>query len=225
MEPEIKVSVIVTSYNLEAYIGRAIRSCLNQSLPENEYEVIVVDDASTDRSVAQIKDFGQLIQPIFLTENGGVAAACNVGIRHAQGRYIIRVDGDDFVNRNLFFVMSEVLDANTDIGFVYCDYIVVTESPDGSRPEERTLEVNTLERLLDHGAGMMFRKEYMEALGLYDPELSIREDYDLTLRYLKNFDGYHLRLPYYRYIKREGSLTTMSAEREELKNRIRGKHG
>ena len=66
----------------------------------------------------------------------------------------------------------------------------------------------------------MFRKKYLEAIGLYDESLRNREDYDLILRYIKNFNGHHVRLPYYRYFKREGSLSTDLKAREELKNKI-----
>jgi glycosyltransferase involved in cell wall biosynthesis len=217
---QIKVSIIVTCFNLEQYISRAIRSCLNQTIPEDEYEVIVVDDASSDSSRMAIQSFGsQLIKPIFLDENVGVAEASNIGIRAASGKYIIRVDGDDYINKNTLLVMSEILGWNEDIGFVYCDHIVVTEGQ-----EERRMEINTLEKLLNHGAGMMFRKFYMESIGLYDPELRNAEDYDLVLRYMENFSGYHIRAPYYRYFKRPGSLSTKKRERENIQQRIRDRN-
>jgi glycosyltransferase involved in cell wall biosynthesis len=215
----IKVSVIITCHNLESYIGRAIRSCLNQTLPEEEYEVIVVDDASTDGSEKAIRSFGTLlIKPIFLDENVGVAEASNIGIRAASGTFIIRVDGDDYINKNTLLVMSDILGWNEDIGFVYCDHIVVNEE------KERRMEINTLEKLLNHGAGLMFRKFYMESIGLYDASLRNAEDYDLVLRYIKNFNGYYLRVPYYRYFQRGGSLSSKTADREAIQRQIRERH-
>ena len=210
----MKVSVIITCYNLESYISRAINSCLNQTMPEDDYEVIVVDDMSTDQSWDIISGFGNLVTPIRMKENLGVSTASNVGIREASGEYIVRVDGDDFINKNFLFSMYEVLKWNEDIGFVYCDHIVVNENL------ERRQSLNTLDILLDHGAGIMFRKRYLESIGLYDESLRNREDYDLILRYIKNFNGYHLKLPYYRYFKRSGSLSSHSGEREELKRKI-----
>tara|TARA_R110002060_G_scaffold4469_3_gene7014 strand:- start:245 stop:904 length:660 start_codon:yes stop_codon:yes gene_type:complete len=210
----IKISIIVTCYNLEDYIARAINSCLNQTLSSESYEVIVVDDMSTDRSWEVISRFGSLVKSIKLDKNSGVASASNEGIRAASGKYVVRVDGDDFINKNFLLSMSEVLEWNEDLGFVYCDHIVVNESL------ERRQEINTLEMLLDHGAGIMFRKKYLESIGLYDESLRNREDYDLLLRYIKNFNGYHLRLPYYRYFKRSGSLSSLVAEREKLKKKI-----
>jgi len=212
----MKVSVIITCYNLADYIDRATRSCLNQTLPEEEFEVIVVDDASTDYSRKIITGLGHFVKPIFLEKNVGVAEASNIGIEKAKGKYIIRVDGDDYINRNILFIMSEILEWNDDIGFVYCDQIKVDEG------EERRVEINTLEKLLNNGAGVMFRKSYLESIGLYDPKLRTSEDYDLILRYMKNFNGYHLRLPYYRYFQREGSLSK-SPDRATLQSEIRGR--
>jgi len=111
-------------------------------------------------------------------------------------------------------MLKEVLDHNEDIGFVYCDHILVNER------FERHVQINTLEKLLDHGAGIMFRKENLQILGGYNENYKTREDYDLVMRYLKNFDGYHLRLPYYRYFKRDGSLSSRTEQREKEKNII-----
>jgi glycosyltransferase involved in cell wall biosynthesis len=211
---QIKISVIITCYNLEKYISRAINSCLNQTMSQDDYEIIVVDDCSSDKSWDIINSFGSMITATKHNTNSGVSVASNTGIRAATGNYIVRVDGDDYINRNFLHTMTEFLDWNEDIGFVYCDHIIVNESL------ERKQSMNTLEKLLDHGAGVMFRKKYLEAIGLYDESLRNREDYDLILRYIKNFNGYHVRLPYYRYFKREGSLSTDLKSREELKNKI-----
>jgi glycosyltransferase involved in cell wall biosynthesis len=213
-----KVSVIVTCYNLEEYISRAISSCLNQTLNEESYEIIIIDDCSTDKSWKIIQACENMKNPDIISirhkTNKGVAAASNTGIKQATGDYIIRVDGDDFINKNMLFVMKEILENNDDIGFVYCDHTVVEKDC------PRRMRMNTLERLLDHGAGVMFRAKYIKAIGGYDETLRNREDYDLILRYIKNFDGYHLKLPYYRYFKRDGSLSTQIQEREELKQQI-----
>ena len=209
-----KVSVIITCYNLEKYIARSINSCINQTLSDDKYEIIVVDDCSTDNSKVIIDNFSGLIKTIYLEKNMGVAYASNEGIKASSGKYVVRVDGDDYVNKNFLHTMTEILDWNDDIGFVYCDHIVVDEN------NQRKQVINTLQKLLDHGAGVMFRKEYLNAIGLYDEKLRNREDYDLILRYIKNFDGYHVRLPYYRYFQRPRSLSTEKETRKILKEKI-----
>lgn len=212
-----KVSVIITCYNLEKYIARAINSCINQSLDEEKYEIIVVNDFSNDDSMSVIKGFAGLVKIINLKSNMGVAYASNEGIKASSGKYVVRVDGDDYINKNFLHTMVEILEWNEDIGFVYCDQIIVDEY------NERKKDINTLQKLLDNGAGVMFRREYLNAIGLYDASLRNREDYDLILRYIKNFDGYRVRLPYYRYFQRKNSLSKQVEERAKLKDKINEK--
>jgi glycosyltransferase involved in cell wall biosynthesis len=206
----IQLSVVITNYNNEKYIGRAIRSCLKQSLPSNQYEVIVVDDGSTDNSRAVINSFGSRIVSIE-QPNAGVAGASNTGIQVASGQYIIRVDSDDYINENTLLFLSEILNWNKDIGFVYSDHLRVDES-------ENILErvkLDTLDLLLRHGAGIMFRKSYLEAIGLYDNTLRNAEDHHLIKKYIKNWDGYHLKIPLYRYRQHESNMTKSDEERKK----------
>lgn len=210
----IDTTIVITNFNNQDYIGRAIRSCLKQSAPHDSYEIIVVDDCSTDNSREVITSFGEQVKAVFLPQNGGVAHASNEGIRNAMGRFIIRVDSDDYVSEHTVLFLREILNANPDIGFVYTDHLKVDKE---ERVIERTV-INTLELLLRHGAGIMMRKSYLEALGLYNPELRNAEDYDLLKRYLLNYNGYHLRLPLYRYRQLETSIThTMDRKEWEQK--------
>ena len=207
----VDVSVVICSYNNEAYLGRAIRSCLNQSLPKERYEVIVVDDASSDNSWEVIDSFSDLVVPIKLDHNEGVAEASNIGIKAAKGRFIIRVDSDDYIKEHCLLFLSEILLANPDIGFTYADHLKVDKN---ENVMERVV-INTIDLLFRHGAGIMFRKSYMEALGLYDKNLRNAEDFDLLKRYLKNYDGYHLRLALYNYRQHDSNMTKDEEERKK----------
>ena len=204
----IEVSVIIASYNNSKYIGRAIRSCLKQTLNREKFEVIVVDDASTDNSRDIIGVYS--VVPVFLEKNGGVANASNVGIKKALGKYIIRVDSDDYINENTLLFLSEILNWNPDVGFVYADHLRVDKE---ERVTERVV-INTLDLLLRHGAGIMFRKQYLEAVGLYKEELRNAEDFDLIKRYINNFNGYHLKVPLYRYRIHDTNMTKDEEERK-----------
>lgn len=207
----IDVSVIITSYNNKNYLGRAIRSCLKQSLDKKRFEIIVVDDASIDSSKDILIGFKDKITAIELKENVGVAEASNIGIRNALGNFVIRVDSDDYISENTLLFMTEILIANPDIGFVYSDHMRVDQT-------ENFLDrvnITTPELLFRHGAGIMFRKSYLEHLGLYDKDLRNAEDYDLIKRYIKNYDGYRLRLPLYRYRQHETNMTRDEGARKE----------
>ena len=120
------VSIIITCYNRERFIGRAIRSALNQRFPYGEYEVIVVDDGSTDHSREIIEDFGPGIVKIFHEENRGLPAARNSGIRKAKGRFVIHLDSDDYMHEELIAAEYLLLSYNS-WGAVACDYVLVDE--------------------------------------------------------------------------------------------------
>lgn len=87
-------SFVVTSYNLEKYIKRCIDSLMNQS--GNDYEILVVDDCSTDRTLGLLREYKD-IKLISLKENRGCSFARNIGIAEASGDYICIIDGDDYV--------------------------------------------------------------------------------------------------------------------------------
>ena len=92
------VSVIVTAYNQEKYIGRCIRSLLSQTSPASFFEIIVVNDASIDRTQYALELFGDAITLIKNEKNIGLPGSLNRGIKAAKGRFIVRVDGDDYVH-------------------------------------------------------------------------------------------------------------------------------
>jgi glycosyltransferase involved in cell wall biosynthesis len=92
------VSLVVAVRNQEKYIGRCIRSILNQTYPSGDYEVIVVNDASTDRTRFALEQFDGELRVINNTEQKGLPGSLNVGIRAARGRFVVRIDGDDYVH-------------------------------------------------------------------------------------------------------------------------------
>ena len=99
----MKLSIIVPVYNLEKYIAKTLDSLLSIRF-SYDYEIIVVNDGSTDASETVIRDYQQKTDKIrlFTIENGGVSNARNVGIHHAQGQYITFMDGDDTVDRDFY---------------------------------------------------------------------------------------------------------------------------
>lgn len=94
----IDISVIVTVYNLEKYIGECLDSIIKQT--GVEFEIVCVDDASTDGSLSVLKEYEEKdsrIKVIRLSENKGLASARNAGYRYAQGEYLYNIDGDDLL--------------------------------------------------------------------------------------------------------------------------------
>ena len=124
----MKVSVIVTAYNYGLFLERCLRSLLEQSLPTTAYEIIVVDDASEDNTEDIMERYVEKysnIRYIRNTKNVGVAESSNVAIREAFGQFIVRVDADDYVNKNFLLFLSAYLEANNGLLGVACDYVKV----------------------------------------------------------------------------------------------------
>lgn len=88
-----RFSVIISAYNVEDYIERAIDSVLNQNF--NDYELIVVEDKSTDNTLERIMKYDGKVKVIKNERNRGLGAVRNIGIENATGEYIVHLDGDD----------------------------------------------------------------------------------------------------------------------------------
>ncbi|WP_432723597.1 glycosyltransferase family A protein [Jeongeupia wiesaeckerbachi] len=115
-----KISVIVPVYNLEFYISRCLNSLARQLF--KDFEVIVVNDGSKDDSQLIVDEFVLKYPDVFrsyIKENGGHGSACNVGLAHAKGDYIVFVDGDDFLDPDALgylYQKIEIVDADMLIG-------------------------------------------------------------------------------------------------------------
>ena len=125
-------SIIVPVYNGEKYLRDCLDSCLEQDFPASEFEIICVNDASTDGSLEILRQYEvshKNIHVIAFSKNKGVAAARNAGIEQMQGDWCMFLDCDDFLAENCFLKAKEVLSANSDamlcIGRLYfkeCGY-------------------------------------------------------------------------------------------------------
>ena len=103
MGNDIFISVIIPAYNAERYIDKCIKSLINQSIFQN-LEIIIINDGSTDSTPEIINNYSINYRNIkvFHTQNQGVSAARNLGIEHAQGKYITFVDSDDWLEVNCY---------------------------------------------------------------------------------------------------------------------------
>lgn len=111
------LSIIIPVYNVEKYVEKCIRSCENQDIPKEDYEVIVVNDGSPDGSLAIVervaKEFPNI--KVISQENGGLSAARNTGMQNATGEYYMFVDSDDWIAENcLGKLTTKLRDENPD---------------------------------------------------------------------------------------------------------------
>ena len=117
-----KLSVVVPSYNHQDYISETLKSLEKQTF--QDFEIIVVDDGSTDRTVEIVKSFPSRAR-IFTQENQGVVAARNRGVSLAKGEYICFVDSDDVVLSDRFARQVAILDNDAEVGLVFADALII----------------------------------------------------------------------------------------------------
>lgn len=196
----VDISVVVTNFNYGKLIRRCIRSLLHQDVPTDNYEIIVVDDASTDDSLDAIKTFvssGE-VRLIQNTENLGIGASSQLGVENSRGKFVVRVDSDDYVQPPFLYMLYNFLKFNPKYVAVSCDYFLTDN-------EERII---TTESFADNGlaCGLMFRTSYLEVIGSYNREKRVFEDKDLFDR-VELEKIFHLPVPLYNYVK-HGNATT-----------------
>ena len=195
------ISVIVTNYNYSKLIRRCIRSLLNQNFDHKNYEIIIVDDCSTDNSVEIIESFKSYsnVKLIKNTENLGVGASSQIGLENARGKFFIRVDSDDFVQPPFLYMLYNFLKFNSNYIAVSCDYFETSN-------DEKILGIKSFQKNF-LACGIMFRTSYLEIIGSYNKEKRLFEDKDLFKRIDKK-KIYHLESPLYNYVKHGNSLTS-----------------
>jgi glycosyltransferase involved in cell wall biosynthesis len=193
------ISIIVPVFNQEKYIGRCLRSLLNQTMPNDDYEIIVVDDASYDRTPYALELFHSGIRTIRNITNLGLPSSLNIGIKASRAPFIIRVDSDDYVNINFLHFLYIFLDMNPGFDAVSCDYWLFDDS------ENWLDRVNSDKNPI--GCGIMFRRERLFEVGLYDENFRIHEEQDLRIRFEQKYTISRLALPLYRYRRHQGNLT------------------
>ena len=104
MIPIPEVTIYITNYNYGKYISKAINSCLDQTF--KNLEILIIDDGSTDNSKKVINQFSSKnsnIVPVF-KKNQGLIKACNTALQMARGKYIIRLDADDWFDKNAIVI-------------------------------------------------------------------------------------------------------------------------
>lgn len=216
MTKNILISVIIAVHNQEKYIGRAIRSLLGQNFPQDQFEIIVVNDGSTDKTLYALELFQGDIKIINLSQKSGLAAALNQGIKKARGKFIIRVDSDDYVHSNYLSFMHQYLEQNKYMDAVACDYLLVDD-------DEKVMgRCNCLEKPI--GCGIMFRAEHLIEVGMYDEDFLMHEDSDLRIRFLRKFQIHRLELPLYRYRRHDSNMTNNLEKMQEYEDLLNSKH-
>jgi len=194
MEKDPKVSVVIPTYNRAHLISRAIKSVLNQTY--QNFEIIVVDDGSTDNTEEVINSFNNpCIRYIRHEQNKGGSAARNTGIKFAKGEYVAFQDSDDeWLPEKLEKQMNVFENAPPEVGVVYTGFWRIENDKKIYIPQSwvSKKDGNIHQELLKGNyittQSMVVKKECFKKAGVFDEELPRLQDWELVLRLSKYYE-------------------------------------
>lgn len=224
------LSVIIPLYNTEKYIAKCLDSILEQGLTSGQYEIIVVNDGSTDSGLQIVGEYCNQYQNIRLIsqENAGVSAARNHGLKEAKGEYVHFVDSDDYMEAGAYsHIFNVLLKGKTDYDIIKFHSITVDKYADVEKAtniaESRIIyEGEHYEQILKYGAfstfvwNLFIRKSVLLENKIYFPtDIIVCEDiiFNLDLATIKGLKVMLCNTNAYRYVLRENSAVSSWSER------------
>jgi len=219
------VSVVIATYNRARFLPETIESVLNQRF--RDFELIVVDDGSTDETPQILQAYGDRLRP-FYQENRGPSAARNLGIRHARGRWIAIQDSDDICTADYLEVLFSFVDKNSNYGMVFANgaYLggpahnreTIIPLEKSRRLAERGVRlVDLFEKSIVRLQAALISKGSLEAIGGLDENIHICMDLDLAFRLFMRYPVAYLDRVVFLYRKHGGNIG-QDQERRLLEN-------
>lgn len=216
-------TVIIPLYNKENFVSATIESILDQTF--TDYEVLIIDDCSTDFSLAKIQPYlSEKIQLISHPKNSGLSASRNTGIRNASAQYVTFLDADDTWKPTILETFYQMIQQFPEESIFATNYLEVYQNGDIILPKNSTSDLkpnetvvikdffkrNRQQGIFIH-SGVCFSKKVYEQVGYYDTTIDFAEDLDFNIR---AFSKYNLvynnnRLVHYT-IYSENQLTNSS---------------
>jgi glycosyltransferase involved in cell wall biosynthesis len=188
----VKVSVIVPIYNVEKFVARTIASVLAQTW--QDFELIVVDDESPDRSLEICRQFADPRIRIVQQKNRGLAGARNTGIRHAQGQYIALLDSDDLWLLTKLEKHVHHLDHSPQVGvsFSRSEFIDEADNSIGTYQMPKLKDINSAHLLcrnpIGNGSAPVIRREVLEDIKFKANLYGTEEDFYFDDRFRQSED-------------------------------------
>jgi glycosyltransferase involved in cell wall biosynthesis len=187
------ISVIVPVYNRASKIKRAIESVLCQTY--KDFELIIVNDCSTDKTVQTINQFtDSRIKLLHTPKNSGAAVARNIGIKNAKGDIISFLDSDDFYEPEILEVSYNLLnESNSKTGFIWTGLRYISNNKNSEFIWEPAYKENAYITFLNSlhigiGCGISIKKIVFEKSGAFNESLSAAEDTEFFLRITRDFE-------------------------------------
>jgi len=222
----MQVSVVIPTYNSADLVVEAVESVLAQTVPP--FEVIVIDDGSTDRTRERLASYGPPVRYVH-QENGGVATARNRGVKEAKGDLVAFLDADDAWHPRKLEIQLKVFQRRPELGMLGTGRLDWPNQPFPQLTEASMKEPFdvTLDDLIIRNrfltSSILIRREVLNRVGEFDPSLHGPEDYDMWLRVAQVAPIANLPLFLTGYRNIEGSLGKRAVSMESGLRRIRGK--
>ena len=213
-----RVSVIIPAYNRADLIGETIESVLNQTF--DDFEIIIVDDGSTDSTREVVRKFDGPIKYIY-QQNRGRSCARNRGFEVSGGDYVCFLDSDDVFKPRMLELQVSLLDSNNHLGFVYSDYQFINQTGEIlPRPEVfrgRPLRRGRIFHFLIYfdfipPSTVMARRDSIDKIGLFESSLEPAEDLDWLLRMTSLYETDYVPEPLCLFRKHDGNTPTTAIE-------------
>lgn len=206
------ISIVLPTYNGSRYLREAIESCRAQTFAG--WELIIVDDASTDETLGICREFeasDSRIRVVRHKENRKLPAALNTGFSSARGEYLTWTSDDNLFEPDALAEMIAFLRGNPVIDIVYSDYLEIDELGKLTR-RVTAPSPSALVSCNAVGPSFLYRRKVHEALHGYDESLFLVEDYDFWIRASLLFRMDRLHMSLYRYRCHGASLTTLKLQ-------------
>lgn len=206
----LPISIVMTVYNRERYLRKAIESVLRQT--RRDFELLIWDDGSTDYSVEIAHSYAAKDQRVrvLLGEHLGQGCALKAAFAATTGAYIGQVDSDDFIAPTALDETAAVLDTYPEVGLVYTDYTVIDEEGRIKGEGKRCQIPYSKDRLLVDFMIFHFRlirRAVYDQVGGIDQSFESVEDYDLCLRLSEVTQVKQIKHPLYYYRTHNNSLS------------------
>jgi glycosyltransferase involved in cell wall biosynthesis len=216
----VDISVIIPVYNAEKYLNASIESILNQTF--TNFELIIINDGSTDRSVDIIRSYLRDDRIVFINrhENKKLVYTLNEGLKKARGKFIARMDADDISLSNRFEKQLEFLQKNPNIMVVGSSYISFNDKNNQrlhSHPKDPVeIAYHFISNTYFCHPSVMFRSELVNIIGEYENVEA--EDFRFFSKIINHFPGANLEIALLYY--REHDNNRSSIYKEELLNSV-----
>lgn len=230
MRTSPRVSVVIPAYNHGAYVGAAIQSVLDQTLPH--FELIIIDDGSSDNTEEVVLGFSDDRIRYYSQENRGLSATLNRGVGLARGELFGFLPSDDLYEPEKLARQVALMDAHPEVGLVFTYQTLVDAAGAPLRhghveawfnvPYETKEEIfpALFERNFLAAPSVLIRMACFDRVGGFDESLTCAQDYDVWLRTLKYYDIRLLKAPLIRYRWHGANLTYRPTERTESERAI-----